>query len=381
MKKLITGKKKKEASKRGKRSKNKGATYERKIAVIFKENLNINLTRTPQSGGFAKKSNKAEEFKGDLTCLEKDKEFLLHVECKSHKTISLQSWIRQAESDCPKGKIPIVVFHEPNTSNEYTTLKWEDFLNLIEGTPYPDKKQSVATDDLLPKEEWKTLDKPYNDYQVSNLGGIRTLKQKQPRLLKQGLGNTGYYNVALCYNGIPKTFRVHRLVAKYFIPNVNEKNKVVNHKDGNKLNNVFTNLEWVSSKDNNQHAYDTNLRSKGENHYKHIYSDKQILDIRMKQNMYNLSNKELEKSTKVPVKTIQRIKREENYRNDYKLNIICKNLKSWKILNWINENKIEGLTTLVVVPFLGTEYVTISLPHFLELCGDKLVKELIENEH
>lgn len=380
MKKLITGKKKKEASKRGKRSKNKGATYERKIAVIFKENLNINLTRTPQSGGFAKKSNKAEEFKGDLTCLEEDKEFLLHVECKSHKTIALQSWIRQAESDCPKGKITTVVFHEPNTSKEYITLKWGDFLNLIEGSPYPKRKQSKVIDDLLPKEEWKTLNKPYNDYQVSNLGGVRTLKQKQPRMLKQGLGDTGYYNVALCYNGIPKTFRVHRLVAKYFIPNADKKAKVVNHKDGNKLNNVFTNLEWVSSKENNKHAYDTNLRGRGEKHNKHKYSDKDILDIRMKQNMYNMSDDELEKTTKVSLPTIKRV-RDVNYRNDYNLNIICKNLKSWKILDWINENKIEGVTNLVIVPFLNTEYATLHLEDFLELCGDKLVKELNKDEH
>lgn len=140
MKKLITGKKKKEASKRGKRSKNKGATYERKIAVIFKDNLNINLTRTPQSGGFAKKSNKAEEFKGDLTCLEKDKEFLLHVECKNQKSVAMRKWLQQAEGDCPKGKIPIVVFYlgqqikdghvKEDAMGDYVTISLSHFLEL-----------------------------------------------------------------------------------------------------------------------------------------------------------------------------------------------------------------------------------------------------------
>ena len=62
-------KKNTEASKRGKRSKNKGSTYERKLANYFKEKLGITLTRTPQSGGFAKKFNKSEDFKGDIVCL------------------------------------------------------------------------------------------------------------------------------------------------------------------------------------------------------------------------------------------------------------------------------------------------------------------------
>lgn len=142
MKKLITGKKKKEASKRGKRSKNKGATYERKIANTFKTMLGIELTRTPQSGGFAKKTNKAEEFKGDLTCLEKDKEFLLHVETKNQKSVAIRKWIKQADNDCPKGKIPIVVYYlgqqikdghvKEEALGDFVTLRLEDFLALCD---------------------------------------------------------------------------------------------------------------------------------------------------------------------------------------------------------------------------------------------------------
>lgn len=119
-------------SKKGKSAKVKGASYERTIAKIFKKYLNIDLVRTPQSGGFAKKSTKADEFRGDITSLDDSIQFNLHIEAKCHKVWSLPSWIRQAKEDCPKGKIPCVVFHEQGTSNEYISMKLEDFLDIVD---------------------------------------------------------------------------------------------------------------------------------------------------------------------------------------------------------------------------------------------------------
>lgn len=53
---------------------------------------------------------------------------------------------------------------------------------------------------------------------------------------------------------------VHRLVATHFIPNPYQYPQV-NHKDGNKLNNHVSNLEWCSAEQNAQHALQTGLRS------------------------------------------------------------------------------------------------------------------------
>lgn len=122
---------KEKRSRRGRTSRNKGSNYERTIASIFKERYGVDLVRTPQSGGFAKKSVKADEFRGDVVSADSSKELLLHIEAKNHKSWSLPKWFEQAESDCPEGKTPVVVFHKHGTSIEYVALKLSDFLKLV----------------------------------------------------------------------------------------------------------------------------------------------------------------------------------------------------------------------------------------------------------
>jgi len=71
--------------------------------------------------------------------------------------------------------------------------------------------------------------------------------------------DTGYLIVNLWKNNKGSGFYVHRLVAQAFIPN-NENKPEVNHIDGNKRNNHISNLEWVTSKENTQHAINTGLK-------------------------------------------------------------------------------------------------------------------------
>jgi len=120
--------------KRGKRSRNKGASFERTVAKKFKEFFGIDLVRTPQSGGFAKKSVKADEFRGDIVSADKDVDLMLHVECKNAQTWSLPTWLRQAESDCPKDKKPCVIMHKHNSSQDYIVMKLEDFFECADSS-------------------------------------------------------------------------------------------------------------------------------------------------------------------------------------------------------------------------------------------------------
>ena len=57
-------------SRQGKNSKRKGGQYERTIASMFQERYGVELKRTPQSGGFAKKSDKADDVRGDITIVD-----------------------------------------------------------------------------------------------------------------------------------------------------------------------------------------------------------------------------------------------------------------------------------------------------------------------
>lgn len=94
-------------------------------------------------------------------------------------------------------------------------------------------------------------------YQISNLGNIRNSKQKQ---LKPFKNSKGYLYVNPSVSGKRKTIAIHILVALLFVDNPENKPQI-NHKDGNKENNISTNLEWVDNSENVKHAYKTGLNN------------------------------------------------------------------------------------------------------------------------
>lgn len=118
------------------------------------------------------------------------------------------------------------------------------------------------------QEIWKDIPNFENIYQISNYGQVKALektvwtgkyfKHYPEKILKPTVDKDGYLCITLHNAGKIKGYRIHRLVAEAFIPNPENKPQV-NHINGNKQKNTVTNLEWVSSKENIQHAYKINL--------------------------------------------------------------------------------------------------------------------------
>ena len=98
----------------------------------------------------------------------------------------------------------------------------------------------------------------FDNYAISNLGNIKNIKKGN--ILTPYLNTNGYLTYTFCQNGIKKTFRLHRLVALYFIDNPNNL-PYVNHKDGDKTNNKVENLEWCTAKENDAHARSSGLKN------------------------------------------------------------------------------------------------------------------------
>lgn len=144
------------------------------------------------------------------------------------------------------------------------------------------------------KEVWKNIKGYLRQYQVSNLGNVRSLDRycstgfKPGIVRKQQISNSGYSFVTLWKNGKRKNKFVHRLVAETFIPNKNNK-KETNHIDGNKLNNTVSNLEWCTGSENMLHAYNLGLLSHytGENSYRTKLTDEQVYQIKWIQKYEN----------------------------------------------------------------------------------------------
>ncbi|XWV24568.1 putative HNH endonuclease [Tupanvirus deep ocean] len=98
---------------------------------------------------------------------------------------------------------------------------------------------------------WKSV-VGFSKYDVSNTGLVRECYSG--RILKPYV-NSGYNNVNLCAGEHKKQYRVHRLVARAFIPNP-LKLPVVDHIDNNKLNNNVDNLRWCTYAQNTQFFVD-----------------------------------------------------------------------------------------------------------------------------
>lgn len=123
-------------------------------------------------------------------------------------------------------------------------------------------------------ESWLPIRGYVGFYEVSSLGRVRSLdrmvRSRNGKALRKGkilksYSPLGYNMVRLSKNNKQKNFAVHRLVAFAFLNKCRKRN-FVNHIDGNKLNNNADNLEWVTTKENFEHAVAKNLTASCESH-------------------------------------------------------------------------------------------------------------------
>jgi hypothetical protein len=111
----------------------------------------------------------------------------------------------------------------------------------------------------MKKEIWKKHP-DMSKYEFSNFGNFRNIETGKDlkKSLYKGYVRTMLYNDKL---GVRKGVKLHRIVAMLFLDPVEGKFDV-NHKDGNKSNNHYTNLEWVTNQENIQHSIETGLRKR-----------------------------------------------------------------------------------------------------------------------
>ena len=110
--------------------------------------------------------------------------------------------------------------------------------------------------------------KQFGHYYVYENGDIYSLYSN--KILKPDKQKTGYLQVTLYENGKPIRYKVHRLVGILFLNCPENYNELqINHIDGNKENNHYSNLEWCTSYENNKHA-----REKGLNNIKQSNHDR-----------------------------------------------------------------------------------------------------------
>ena len=132
------------------------------------------------------------------------------------------------------------------------------------------------------EEIWKDVVGFEDKYLVSNFGRIYSKITK--KILKQNLHVNGYFTLATKIggrNGKAVCFKVHRLVAMAFIPNIENK-PLVNHIDGVKTNNNVNNLEWCTAKENTDHAIRTGLLDYSKRSFVKVLNEDQIAFIKEK---------------------------------------------------------------------------------------------------
>lgn len=165
---------------------------------------------------------------------------------------------------------------------------------------------------------WKDVVGYEGLYEISSLGDIKSLKRYcksktgfrvvPEKILKPKIDKYGYLVLHISKNNVRWNITIHRLVAIAFLPNINNYPQI-NHKDGNKLNNVVENLEWCSASYNVQHSFDNklNIPIKGSKRAFSKMTEEKVIEVRYRYKNEDISLKNLSKSYNISTQTLHSI--------------------------------------------------------------------------
>lgn len=190
----------------------------------------------------------------------------------------------------------------------------------------------------MENEVWKTYPQ-CSRYEVSNYGNIKC----EGRVLPQYVDRLGYHKVNLYINKKVKVERIHRMVAKAFIPNP-LKRKEINHKNGIKTDNRSENLEWCTRSENMLHAFKTGLQIplKAETHPCSKINWKIVNAIRDDYNNSGVTQLELESRYGVKRGRIASILNNKSWKDStYTQHRVRDFATSKRILTWDQVNSIR----------------------------------------
>ena len=157
----------------------------------------------------------------------------------------------------------------------------------------------------MTEEIWKPV-QGFDRYEVSSFGRVRSHYFVPPLILSCAKTDKGYPSVDLRLNGSRNNFAVHRLVAVAFVSNPSNKPQV-NHKDSNRANNHYLNLEWVTHTENMRHSIDKGRLSPMSGTKDKYYTKELIDQMKCTQQELNCTQKELAIIFGVPRSTIQNL--------------------------------------------------------------------------
>ena len=179
--------------------------------------------------------------------------------------------VAKAFCNNPFNKLIVNHIDENKMNNSFNNLEWVTTLENNIHSIKPNKKNTIQPNSKCPdngvKLEW------LENYIITSDGKVYS--EKTNKYLTNHLNDSGYYRVSITNDTKNKKNYTHRLVAEAFLPKPSIEQTQVNHKNGNRLDNDYKNLEWMTPSENTQHSKTNNKQQ-----YKHLQKLIAQIDIK-----------------------------------------------------------------------------------------------------